>query len=123
MREEKEFRNPTASEFAIIEKLVTLDFPGSLELRSQLDGMLVRPFEDDDNYGSIEIKVSNGQPAHTEQRVPVQARANDTDGIAVDCLLHINEGKMSELEFFKVDGSMLKKPLRALNFTYEVRKL
>jgi hypothetical protein len=46
-----------------------------------------------------------------KNRVPVNAQCLDTDGIAIDVLLHVVDGRLDELELYKVDGSpMLSAP-------------
>jgi hypothetical protein len=48
-----------------------------------------------DNYGSIELHVSNGAPSSGRSRVPVEGQFLDDDGVPVWLLLHINrEGFM-----------------------------
>lgn len=116
------FRAPTQREAEIITQLTSLEFQGADRLKEQLDGIGVRPCDDGDNYGSIEIKVSKGQPANTKLRVPVHGRAFDIDGATIDCLLHVEDGFLRELEFFKVDGTAIKKQPEAVDFAYEVMK-
>ena len=37
--------------------------------------------------------------------VPVEAESVDRDGVRVQILLHVANGRVKELEFYKVDGS------------------
>ena len=84
-------------------------FDGRDQLREQLESTtarLIREYQDD--YGSIELRVSNGPPSSGRYRVPVEGQYLDDDGIPVWFLLHINrEGFMCELEIVRADGKPL----------------
>lgn len=116
-----EYRKLTRREKLILENLVTLNFDGAPTLHAQLDNALVRDFDDSDNYGSIEIKTETQGNGVTINRVPAEARAYDTDGVAIDVLLHVVNGKLSELEFVKVDGSQIITEPVPEDFIYRVR--
>ena len=87
-------------------------FVGRDQLRQQLEATTARLIlEYQDNYGSIELHVSNGPPSSGRYRVPVEGRYVDDDGIPVWLLLHINrEGFMCELEIVRADGKLLISP-------------
>ncbi len=84
-------------------------FEGRDQLRGQLDSTTARLIsESQDNYGSIELHVSNGPPSSGRYRVPVEGQYLDADGIPVWLLLHVNrEGFMCELEIVRADGKPL----------------
>jgi hypothetical protein len=93
-------------ESAIIERLLQDPFPGRDELREQISRSRVRPVDEyRDDYGSIEFEVEGGPKAKVTQRVPVDARANDSDGVPIEFLLHVVDGIVRELEIYKADGS------------------
>lgn len=102
---EETYRKPSDRERKILERLVYLDFTGTQALRNQLDGILVRSLDDSDNYGSIELRASDSKKAEVSQRIPVEAHAQDKDGVKIEALLHIRDGMLHELEFLKSDGS------------------
>ncbi len=81
-------------------------FDGREQLREQLDSTTARLIlEYQDNYGSIELHVSNGPPSGGRYRVPVEGQYLDDDGIPVWLLLHIDsEGFLCELEIVRADG-------------------
>jgi hypothetical protein len=87
-------------------------FDGREQLRQQLESATARLIlEYDDNYGSVELRVSNGPPSSGRYRVPVEGQYLDHDGIPVWLLLHINrEGFMCELEIVRADGKPLLSP-------------
>jgi hypothetical protein len=84
-------------------------FDGRDQLRQQLQATTARLIlEYRDNYGSIELRISNGPPYSGRRRVPVEGQYLDDDGIPVWLLLHINrEGFMCELEIVRADGKPL----------------
>ena len=84
-------------------------FDGRDQLREQLESTTARLIgEYHDNYGSIELRVSNGPSSSARRRVPVEGQYLDHDGIPVWILLHINrEGFLCELEIVRADGKPL----------------
>lgn len=96
------FRPPTEQERAVLEKLAAADFRGSNEIRAQLPSLMVRVVDDD---GSLELVSSSGPDATVNHTVPVEAESVDRDGVRVQILLHVADGRIKELEFYKVDGS------------------
>lgn len=84
-------------------------FDGRDQLREQLESTTARPIpEYQDNYGSIELHVSNGPPSGGRYRVPVEGQYLDDDGIPVWLMLHVNrEGFLCELEIVRADGKPL----------------
>jgi len=118
------FRAPTPRELEILRKMIREDFQGAENLRTQLEDFKVRTtVEDKDNYESIEIKTKKGMAAKTGQRVPVEGVAYDTDGVKIFVLLHVAEGLIVELEFYKVDGSPIISQPQAKDFTMHVREI
>jgi hypothetical protein len=112
MDEEKTagFRALQNGERRLLETLLDhRQFDGRDQLREQLESTTARLIlEYQDNYGSIELHVSNGPPSSGRKRVPVEGQYLDDDGIPVWLLLHINrEGSMCELEIVRADGKRL----------------
>ena len=112
MDEEKTagFRALQNGERRLLETLLDhRQFDGRDQLREQLESTTARLIlEYQDNYGSIELHVSNGPPSSGQYRVPVEGQYLDDDGIPVWLLLHINrEGFMCELEIVRADGKPL----------------
>jgi len=111
MDEEKTsaFRPLHDSEKRLLETLLEHRFDGQDQLREQLKSTTARLIlEYHDNYGSIELSVSNGPPASCRKRVPVEGQFLDDDGIPVWLILHVNrEGFMCEFEVVRADGKPL----------------
>jgi hypothetical protein len=94
------------NERQIIERLLQDPFPGRDELRAQIFKSRVEPIDEyGDEYGSLKFEVEDGPKAKVTQRVPVDARANDSDGVPIEFLLHVVDGLVRELEIYKADGS------------------
>lgn len=96
------YRTMDDREQAIISFLLGHDFPGAAELRRQFERSLVRPLDDD---GCLEIRVVSDEVAPVSQRVPTEGYFVDADGVHVNLLIHVVDGKLSELEVFKEDNS------------------
>jgi hypothetical protein len=73
-------------------------------LNKQLAEAKVVPLDDE---GSLRFFIDRSTPLLGEavERVPVTAIFDDADGIPVYILLHIEAGRLSELEIYKADGS------------------
>jgi hypothetical protein len=100
------YRQPTNDEFELLNRMLEVDFQGAKELKHQLAGLLVKSLDKGiDNYDSIELKVSSGRSVKVEKRVPVVARAYDSDGTPIEVLLHVLNGQLNELEVIKFDGT------------------
>jgi hypothetical protein len=108
---EKEYRPLTESERAIFDRLLEKSFPGRNELVQQLQDLLVKRVDEE---GSLSLKVSSSVLAPVQGRIAVDARYVDSDtppdsAVHVHILLHVVNGRMVELEFYKDDGSSIKK--------------
>jgi len=58
-----------------------------------------------DEHGCLEFKVDYDVLADVQHTVPVEAEAQDSDGIGIELLLFVKRGKISGLELNKGDGS------------------
>ena len=103
------FRPLRDDERRLLERLLSHRFDGQDQLRGQLESTTARLIvEYKDNYGSIELHVSNGPPSSGRYRVPVEGQYLDDDGIPVWLMLHIDhEVFMCELEIVRADGKPL----------------
>ncbi len=107
MREtESEFRETTAVERALLERLLEADFPGRGELVPLMRNVFVRTIDED---GSLELKSRVEGKAAVVRIVPVEAEAKDEDGALIHMLLHVIEGRPVELEFFREDAVAVKR--------------
>ena len=111
-----EFRPLRHTERRLLDRLFEWDFPRKDELRKQLESLLVRTVDEDGSLAlspapgsvSAQDKMSHeGESADSllKQRIPVEGRYFDADGIPVSVLLHVVNGALYELEILKADGS------------------
>jgi hypothetical protein len=111
MTQEEKPRPLTDAELSILNKLLSKDFPSRNELKAQISESSALPTNDPDNYGSVLLSTKSTVKAQVNERIPVEATVNDTDGVPVNILLHVVDGIVNELEILKVDGSPLKRPI------------
>jgi hypothetical protein len=97
------FRDLTASEAALLDRLLTNDFAGRDQIRQQLIGSTVQPIDQD---GSLVFRViSTVKASLVKARIPTEGEAEDIDGVTVHFLLHVVNGVVQELEIYKEDNS------------------
>ena len=102
-------REMGGSERRILDKLLSVEFPGRDELRVQAATALVSPIGAD-GVPAFVFKIDDEAPlAAVRGRIPVEALSNAIPGKVVHCLLHVVDGRLSELEFFREDGTQIKK--------------
>lgn len=90
-------------ERAVLDRLLTAEFPGRDRLAAQARTALVRQIDDE---GSLRFRVE-GAPAVVTGRVPAEGSYQDGDdpfGPRVNLLLHVVGGRLHELEVFKDDS-------------------
>lgn len=103
---ESEFRQPTAVERALLDRLLEADFSGRDELAHLLRSVIVRNIDED---GGLELESQVQGIAPVTKRVPIEAEGQDEDGVVIHMLLHIVDGRPVELEFFREDGKTVNK--------------
>ena len=101
------FRTPSSAEQGVISVLLGAKFPGDSALREQMAKARVRTIDVD---GSLEISVEDGPRAEVARRIPVEAVAADRDGMPIHILLHVVDGMLQELEYFREDSRPVKQP-------------
>src|SRR5690348_3882025 len=92
---EEGFREPTDGERKLLMRLLQADFPGRTELASLVESSLVKIIDED---GGLELRAQREGKALVTKRVPVEAEASDSDGVTIHMLLHVVDGKPTELE-------------------------
>ena len=95
------YRELKQCEKEILERLLAPEFPGSRELRGQLEILKAKEIDDD---GGLELQTTGGTKAPVKWRVPTEAECADSDGGRIHILLHVLEGRMCELELYREDG-------------------
>ena len=117
----KQYRPLDHEEIAILNRLLELPFPGRDELRGQLKMASVTEIECMDACGSLEFNVpSSARKAEVVRHPTAEAVGHDADGVAYEALLHVVDGVLHELEFWKGDRSDFIRRPRGTNLV--VRK-
>jgi hypothetical protein len=106
LEENTVYRDLTKEEREILERLLEPDFPGSAELRDQLNSVKAEVIDED---GGLALQSVAGPEAPVRWRVPTEGECKDTDGVDVHVLLHVLNGRMCELELYKEDGSRVRR--------------
>ncbi len=88
----------------IIDMLMNTEFPGKAEIKKQLHSA---DYILDERDGSLKVKHSIAIHAPVEKTIPVEAYANDLDGILIQVLLFTREGITYLLEILREDGNSL----------------
>ena len=104
-------RNLTVREKSILERMLRQLSDDKDPLRAQASAAEVKTIDDE---GSLDFSVPATAPRASAitERVPVTATFNDEDGTPVYILLHLQDGRLSELEVYKADGSkILRQPV------------
>jgi len=86
--------------------MLSQPFVGRDALLAQLSGASVKTIDED---GSLSIKVTAGAPAGIPIRVPVTAHTEDVDGMWMELLLHVVNGRLHELEIWRGDLAPVKR--------------
>lgn len=117
------YRKLSREEQAILDKLLSVDFPGRNQLLKQVDSLHARLAESGDNYGTLDLITENTEAhANVEQRVPVEAEFMDADGVPVFVLLHVVDGLLHEMEIYRADGGDIINPIVPSELKVTVRK-
>src|ERR1700736_5687435 len=93
-------RNISPAEYALIAKLLAVTFPGTVELRQQLDSPGLRVSSTGEIL-RIEFLTNPGILAMTKYREAVEANSADADGMGISVSLHVVEGRLYELEVYR----------------------
>lgn len=99
---EQKWRNLLPHEHQLLTRLLAVSFPGDEQLREQLKTARVTTIDSDGSLRFWGAKKGGSAASHI---VPVEGYARDRDGIPIQVLLHVVEGRLDELEIFKTDGS------------------
>ena len=96
----------TLYEKQLVARLLSQPFSGSDDIAEQMAAASVRAIDQD---GSLEIQsTSQAVATGVKARVPVEAEAEDEDGVCIHFLLHVVDGRASELEVYKEDGTEIR---------------
>ena len=107
---EVKWRPLAGDERSVLLRLLSAEFAGKKQLLEQATGASARTLDDD---GSIALLPRAGTAvARVERRVPVEAYSDEAAGPHVHVLLHVVDGFLNELEFYRDDGAPVQHPIR-----------
>jgi len=105
---DSEFRELTAREMGLLEKLLDAAIHGRDELRTQLKHIKAKEIIDD---GTLDLQCNGGIPAPGKYAPVAEGIIKDADGADIAVMLHLGKGGfMSMLEIIKYNGSPIIKP-------------
>jgi hypothetical protein len=107
-------RPATEAERGILDRLLDAEFPGSEEIRRQLQECLVKTV---DENGSLALYPDDPCKVAVADSIPVWGEVRDEDGATVFVRLHVIEGWVKELEITGEDGSRVIRPPEADRLT------
>lgn len=106
----------TVDERKLLSFLLGAEFPGRDVLREQATTAMVS--RDCSDCPTFELKVDRRCPrAQVKRTVPIEAEGRDSDGVAVQVLLHVVDGYLSELEVFRYDEKTIEQVPDPANLT------
>jgi len=98
--ESASWRSPSFSERSVFQMLLNAEFRGRREVGEQLRDAKVFELDQD---GSLTLRTS-GPMAEVAARIPVELTYLDADDQKAHVLLHVIDGFVNELEFFREDS-------------------
>lgn len=108
-------RGFTDEEKVWLSKLLSVEFAGRSELLEQVQNARVSGVCDC-GCRTVDIDVRGScRICGSSVRVPVEMTATMSDGMPVVFLLHVLNGRLSELEVFRADSSPIRGPIDTRN--------
>lgn len=92
----------------ILDALLAAEFQGKDALVEQSRYVQAREI---DVNGSLQFAPTDQPLADVLRRIPVEAEAEDADGVVIHILLHVLDGCISELELYREDSQKIANPL------------
>lgn len=97
----------------LLEHLLSVEFPGSEELKQQSRFVLVS--QECQDCSSIVFTIENKESikeAKVKRRIPVEAESIDSDEMRIHVLVFVRAGYLDEMEIYREDlGKICKFPL------------
>jgi hypothetical protein len=97
----EEWRDLSPDEKDLVGNLMKNDFPGRDGIAKQIEHAKVRMLD----IPVLQFRVDIDEKVNVIDSVPVEAFCEDLDGMTIHALLHVSQGVVQEIEFYKDDGS------------------
>lgn len=107
----------SARERAVLARLFEMPFAGRDELRLQFEQSRVTHLGPRGSPALVFTVPDDLPKAPVVHRIPVEAAAEDVDGVLVHFILHVVDGRLSELEVFREDGESIQRMPRAASLS------
>lgn len=107
MRFDEAFHAPNESERQLLDKLLSAEFAGVTELRTQLESARIRWIHSSGAPALLVEVDPTSPPAKVAHRVPVEGVAVDADHHPLHFLVHVIDDYLSEVEIYREDGGKL----------------
>lgn len=102
-------QKPDIYQKQLLDKMLSLEFPGVEELREQAKDILIEVDDHGDNCGTFDIFPDKSRPqAKVSDMTPVEGRAKDNRKGEVLYLLHVVDGYLNELETVLMEHETLE---------------
>jgi hypothetical protein len=96
---DSKLRQLSERERGLLEKLLSADFPGRDELRTQISSLTAEEIGED---GTLGLHCDSGSPSPSKYLLAMEGWYKDADGMTISVMLHLNnEGFMNMLEILK----------------------
>ena len=106
---DSEFHDPTDYERRLIDRLLSVPFQGRDQVRDQARSARVRWISNAAAPALIIQPSAESKTANVSTRVPTDATGRDSDGGEIFFLLHVVDGRLSEIEVYRGDGEPIQK--------------
>jgi hypothetical protein len=101
-----DYRAIEPCERRLIDRLLSVPFPGRDGIARQLADAKVRTLDAD---GCLGFQIAECDPAYdVKYAVPTEGECEDTDGVLLHILLHVRENRVQELELFREDNTIVR---------------
>lgn len=107
MKLDESLHVPNEAERQLLGRLLSVEFAGVTELRVQIESARVRWIQSAGAPALLVLVGPTTPPAKVDSRVPVEGVAVDADQQPLHFLLHVVDGRLSEVEIYREDGGQL----------------
>jgi hypothetical protein len=104
--DETDWRTMTERERAVILRLLEQPFEGREDVLQQVATVRVKDFPD----SGLWFDAGKGYPPNVGVEAVVTAHTSDTDGVMIELIVMLKQGRLYALDVWKGDGSPIIRP-------------